>query len=357
MAYDSPDAIEGAAGVSGRVAASIAHIRLLAPGVLALAAIVGLARGLSLLLPGTISEVFIALLIGLVIFNTVGSPVAVAPGASFGMRTLLRAGIVLLGARLSFEGVLAVGIQSLLFVLTAFAVGGAAALLVAFRLGLTRRLGILLAVGTAICGNSAIIAASPIIRARQGEVAYAVATITLFGTLAVLVYPFVGHALAVPETAFGAWAGTAVNDTGQVVATGYAYGTEAGDVATVVKLTRNLLIGPVLIALAIWSAAVDGIPRRGGRWTLGALRTAVPLFVLGFLAMAALNTAGLFNDQAVGLARQSGTFLISMAIAGVGLNTSLAGLRSTGPRPLLTGLLASLVLAAFSMSAVLLFWR
>ncbi len=352
------DAIEGAARVSGRVATSIAQIRLITPGVLALAAIAGLARGLGLLLPNTISEVFIALLIGLAIFNTIGSPVAVAPGARFGMRTLLRAGIVLLGARLSFEGVLAVGVQSLLFVLAAFVVGGAAALLVAFRLGLTRQLAILLAVGTAICGNSAIIAASPIIRARQGDVTYAVATITLFGTLAVLVYPFVGHALDVPQAAFGAWAGTAVNDTAQVVATGYAYGPEAGDVATVVKLTRNLLIGPVLIALAIWSAAVDGDSRGGGRrWSLTTLRTAVPLFVLGFVAMAALNTAGLFNDQAVGLARQSGTFLISMAIAGVGLNTSLAGLRSTGPRPLLTGLLASLVLAAFSMSAVLLFWR
>ncbi len=343
--------------MSGRVAASIAHIRLIAPGVLALAAIASLARGLGLLLPNTISEVFIALLIGLAIFNAVGSPVAVTPGAHFGMRTLLRAGIVLLGARLSFEGVLTVGVQSLLFVLTAFTVGAAAALLVASRLGLTRHLAILLAVGTAICGNSAIIATSPIIRARQDDVAYAVATITLFGTLAVLVYPFVGHALDMPESAFGAWAGTAVSDTAQVVATGFAYGTEAGDVATVVKLTRNLLIGPVLVGLAIWSAAVDGNSRRGGRWSLGTLRTAAPLFVFGFVAMAALNTAGLFNDQAVGLARQSGTFLISMAIAGVGLNTSLAGLRSTGLRPLLTGLLASLVLAAFSLSAVLLFWR
>ena len=330
----------------------------LAPGVALLAAVAGAARALAPYAPGTISEVFIAIVLGLLIFNTLGTPQAVAPGARFGLRVLLRLGIVLLGARLSFGAVLGVGVQSLAFVILAFSVGFGTALFAAWRFGLTRPLAVLLAVGTAICGNSAIIAASPIIKARRQEVAYAVATITLFGTLAVLVYPFLGRLLAVDQAAFGAWAGTAVNDTSQVVATGYAYGQEAGEVATIVKLTRNLLIGPVLIGLGIWAAAAGHAEQeRGLRARFQVVRKAVPLFVLGFLGMAVLNTAGLFSADVLSFFKTVGSFLISMAIAAIGLTTDVRSLWSAGLRPLATGLTAALVLAAFSLSAVLLFWH
>ena len=244
VAYDSPDAIEGAAGVSGRVAASIAHIRLLAPGVLALAAIAGLARGLSLLLQGTISEVFIALLIGLVIFNTVGSPVAVAPGASFGMRTLLRAGIVLLGARLSFEGVLAVGIQSLLFVLTGVCgrrcrrpAGGVPA-------------GAHPSPGDSARGRDRHLRQLSDHRSPARSSGPARARWRMRSPPSHCSEPWPSSSTRSSATRWpcrrprsGPGLEPRVNDTGQVVATGYAYGTEAGDVATVVKLTRNLLIG------------------------------------------------------------------------------------------------------------------
>lgn len=187
--------------------------------------------------------------------------------------------------------------------------------------------------------------------------AYAVATITPFGTLAVLIYPFLGGLMDASQSAFGAWAGTAVNDTSQVVATGYAYGTEAGDMATVVKLTCNLLIGPTLLGLGFWAAAAEGASATGdwrALWRL--LRKAVPLFVLGFVGMAILNTFGLLSVEAGQVLREIGTFLISMAVVAIGLNTSVRELLSAGLRPLASGFVASALLAAFTLAAVVLFW-
>ena len=154
------------------------------------------------------------------------------------------------------------------------------------------RLAVLIAVGSAVCGNTAIVATAPVIGARAREVAYAVATITLFGTLAVFLYPTIGRAVGLSPTSFGLWAGVAVHDTSQVIATGAAFGPEALDVATVVKLIRNALMAPLLFLIAaVWAARADSNPASGPR-ALGrrGIRRAVPLFVLGFLALAALRT-------------------------------------------------------------------
>ena len=130
------------------------------------------------------------------------------------------------------------------------------------------RLAVLIAVGSAVCGNTAIVATAPVIGARAREVAYAVATITLFGTLAVFLYPTIGHALGLSQPSFGLWAGVAVHDTSQVIATGAAFGPEALDVATVVKLIRNALMAPLLFLIAaVWAsraAAAAGDGRRPG---------------------------------------------------------------------------------------------
>ncbi len=184
-------------------------------------------------------------------------------------------------------------------------------LLVARIVHIEGRLALLIAVGSAVCGNTAIVATAPVIGARPRDVAYAVATITLFGTLAVFLYPAIGRALAVPQPAFGLWAGVAVHDTSQVLATSLVYGPSAVDVATVVKLIRNALMAPLLFLIATgWAAreaGATGSARRG-------MRRAVPVFVLGFLALAALRTAGLLDAQQAAVLDGVARSLIPLAI-------------------------------------------
>lgn len=209
-------------------------------------------------------------------------------------------------------------------------------------------LAVLLAVGAAVCGNTAVVATSPVIGAKPRDTAYAVATVTLFGTIAVLVYPFIGHAAHLPDAVFGLWSGIAINDTSQVLGASSAYSPGAAEVATVVKLIRNALMAPLLLGIA-WAwvrrTGVAGDTRAG-------IRRALPVFVLGFLALAGLRSAGLID---AGLATGLDTVaraLILVALSAVGLNVRLEELRSVGPKPLLVGLGAALVIGVATILAI-----
>ena len=238
---------------------------------------------------------------------------------------------------------------------------GAALLLgtwLARRLGLVPPLSALITVGMAICGNSAILALSPIIGARHRETAYAVSTITLFGLIGVLLLPLIGRALGLTDAGFGTWAGLAVNDTAQVVATGYAFSPPAGDVATVVKLTRNLAILPVLLGATWWAARQrvpdDGVepgamgadaPAAGATTSspLVMVSRAVPWFVIGFVIFAALRSAGLLDGRIpiggtlADLCSTLASIAILVALAGVGLATDVRAMLGVGARPFLLG--------------------
>ena len=223
------------------------------------------------------------------------------------------------------------------------------------RVGVGQPLSGLIAVGMAICGNSAILALAPIVRAPDRDTAYAVSTITLFGLIGVLTLPVLGASLGLSDAVMGTWAGLSVNDTAQVVATGYAFSPPAGDVATVVKLTRNLAILPVLLG-ASWLAARAAVPTAdaavdagsrfdGGRpgWTVGLVAGAVPWFVIGFVAFAGLRSAGLLDGALPGgatlaeLCSMTATLLILVALAGVGISTEVRTMLGVGARPLLLG--------------------
>ena len=323
-------------------------VRLLWPGLI-LVVLVGLgARLIHGLLPAGIGaalgEVIFAVFLGLAVANLRPLPSATAPGIRFALQTLLRLAIVLLGAGFSFISALAIGGKALGMVVALMVL----ALLVAHGLGrlagVPDRLATLIGVGTAVCGNSAITATAPVIGASDEEMAFAIATNTLFGTLAVFAYPMLGHALGMSDAVFGTWAGTAVNDTSQVVATGFAFSEAAGRVATVVKLTRNALMGVVIVGLGLLYRARRAAPDRPVT-LLTRIRQSVPAFVVGFLIMAALNTVGAFAwvsgrtgaDVGAGL-QQAARLLILFALAGVGLGTRLEAMRRTGLRPFYVGL-------------------
>ena len=331
----------------------VGEARSIAPGLVAAVVVAVVARLLTGYLPAIVAEVTVAILLGLLIATIAGGRMApLTSGLAFTSQRVLRLGIILLGARLSLGEIARIGLPATVVIVVTMAVSFGIVLLVSRLVHVEGQLAVLIAVGSAVCGNTAIVATAPVIRARPRDVAYAVATITLFGTIAVFLYPAIGRALAVPQTSFGLWAGVAVHDTSQVIATSAAYGPQALDVATVVKLIRNALMAPLLFLIATWWATRgDGAVSSTQRRARG-VRGAVPLFVLGFLALAGLRTIGAINvDEAAtldGIARS----LILVALAAVGMSIRLGELRETSWRPFAIGLAVALIVGAGSLLAI-----
>ena len=326
-----------------------APARAIVPG-LVLATILALVAGaVSGWLPPAIAPVTISILLGILVGQL---PAArdprLAPGLAFAAQRVLRLGIVLLGARLSFEQIARIGIPSTIVVVVTMAAALALVLVLARLAGVERHLGVLLAVGAAVCGNSAVVATAPVIGARSRDVAYAVATVTLFGTAAVFVYPIVGHALGLTDGSFGLWAGVAVNDTSQVVAASAAYSPAALDIATVVKLIRNALMAPLLVGIA-WTWV-----RQGGSAgdTSAGLRKAVPIFVLGFVAMTVLRSVGIIGPELAAILGSASGWCILIGLAAVGLSIHVADLRDVGPKAFAVGLGAAIVIGLGTLVAI-----
>lgn len=306
-----------------------------------------------------VGEVVFAVAFGLFFGNVAKLPPLFTPGIRFSFQAVLRTAIVLLGATFSAQQVVAIGGKAVTMIVVLMAIALVAAHALGRLAGVPGRLATLIGVGTAVCGNSAIVAVAPVIRARDEDVSFAIATNTLFGTLCVFLYPLIARAFAMSDAAFGTWAGAAVNDTSQVVAAGFAYSDAAGRLATAVKLTRNALMGPVIVLMGILyarSAARSGEGddagegrggnRRASFWTRA--KQSVPLFVLGFLAMAALNSLGVFRELSFRTGRDlvqdaqwTARVLILVALAGVGYSTRLDAMRKTGLRPLYVGLIVA----------------
>jgi uncharacterized integral membrane protein (TIGR00698 family) len=308
-----------------------------------------------------VSAVAVAIVLGVLIRNLWGLAEACKPGVSFAVKRLLRVGIALLGAQLSLGQVLRTGATAVLVVATCIVLAILVVRFLSTRMGLSDRLGTLLAVGTSICGVSAIVATAPAIEAKQEETSMAVATITVFGLLAVVVYPLLGRALGLSDVVFGTWAGTAVNDTSQVIAAGLIYSQAAGEVATIVKLTRNLFMAPVIVVLSSWylrrgQRAESREQRAEGRGQKGiSLKSVVPGFVVGFVAMAVANSLGAFPPTVLDFIRTASSWLIVVALAGVGLETNLASLKAIGFRPFYAGLCAATFMAVVSFGLIRIF--
>ncbi len=225
-----------------------------APGLALVAVLTAIAYAATLVLPDVFGAVTIGLFLGIIVANV--RPVSLTePGARSAKAWFLPLGILLLGARLSVADILSTGLGAILVLVVDIVLVLVVTLGIGRALGLSRQLAALIGVGTSICGNTAIAATAPVIKAPERDVSFAVATITLFGTAAVVVYPLIGHALGMSDNLFGHWVGAAVNDTSQVTATAFGYSVEAGETATIVKLTRNTLMVPVIFSVGMWFAA------------------------------------------------------------------------------------------------------
>jgi uncharacterized integral membrane protein (TIGR00698 family) len=317
-----------------------------APGVLLVVTIAAAARLVSPIVR-PVPDVVLALVAGCVIRNTIRAESS-GRGAKFVMHFVLRGAIVLIGASLTLESVAARGWSALGLIVGLVAIAFVFGLALSKVSRLSTTLGILVGAGTAICGATAILVVSPVVRAKASETAYAVATIFTFNLLALLTYPIIGHWLNLGQTTFGTWVGTAVNDTSIVVATGFAYGHAAGAVATITKLTRTLLLLPLVVLIA----TSYGLKGEGGMSRLAAIRRAIPWFVLGFLGLAALRTAGLIPSSLLPILGGVASFGIVMVLASVGLNVDFRSLARIGYKALAVGLGLGTVMSVVSLTAI-----
>jgi uncharacterized integral membrane protein (TIGR00698 family) len=317
------------------------------PGLVVAAAIALVARLLTPVVQ-PVPDVVLALAIGIVVRNSFrGAPIE--PGAKFVVHYVLRGAIVLIGASFTLQAVAARGLSVLGLVVSLVAIAFVTGLALAKLARLSSTMGVLIGAGTAICGATAILIVSPIVRAQKAETAYAVATIFTFNVLALVLYPVVGHLLNLNQAAFGTWSGTAVNDTSVVIATAFAYGHGAGAVATITKLTRTLLLLPLAVLLAaMYRSREDGAIRAHTP-----VRKALPLFILGFVGVAALRSLGILPAGAVSLMTAAASIGIVMVLASVGLSVDLKSLARLGPKAFLVGLVLGAVMSAISLGAIL----
>lgn len=367
---------------------TVQEVPRLIPGVVLAAALVALFVWLTDLInaalgfKGLVSYILMVIVAGILIRNIFTVPAIFNPGISFCLKKLLRLGIILMGIRLSIFAVLTIGAWGLPVIVVCVLAGLVVTSYFGRLLKLPDRLATLIAVGTSICGASAIVATAPGIDAKDEEVTYAVANITVFGIIALIAYPFLSHWIFSGDTTMaGLFTGTAIHETAQVAASGLIYDQTFGttsnpttaDVAMVTKLVRNVLMAIVIPAMTFVYARQTGIIQDPSeRGYKKALRL-FPLFILGFLFMAILRSIGDAGIQGSGLAmglwgeeqwagitsgiKQWSGYILATAMAGVGLGTSFKSMKGLGIKPFYVGLFAALMVGVVAIAMVFLLGR
>jgi uncharacterized integral membrane protein (TIGR00698 family) len=313
------------------------------PGLLAAAAIALFATLLARLVPLAGAPV-LAIVLGIGLRSLLPLPHAVHAGFAFSAKYVLQSAIVVSGFGLSLAAVAQTGWETLPVTIGTIAVALVLAPIAGRMLKVGTVLEHLVGVGTAICGASAIAAVASVIEPLETDVALAIATIFFYNIVAVLTFPALGGLLHLTQSQFGVWAGTAINDTSSVVAAGYAFGPEAGQHATIVKLARATFILPVVAIVAI----VHARSQRSGSVRVPWHRV-VPWFIAWFVVAACVNTTGIVPDRWHPGITQTSTFLICVALAAIGVQTEVARLARSGARPLALGFVLWVAVAAVSL--------
>lgn len=328
-----------------------------------------------------ISGIFIAILIGIMIRNFINLPDLFAKGIRFSMKYILRVGIILLGLRLSLVEALKLGAFGIPLIVVCISAGLIITLYLTRKMNQSMKLGTLIASGTGICGVTAIMATAPVIKAKENEVSYAVANITIFGLTGMALYPFLAHFLFGDEPIkAGLFLGTAIHDTAQVTGAALIYDQMYTnplvlETATVTKLTRNLfIIGIIPLVSYLFFKNSSQHQGNGGTTKTGIPKwyTFIPLFVVGFIILSIVRTIGdatldstdaafgIFNEvtwQSIytNLSSFGTTYLLGMAMAGVGLSTNFKNFKGIGIKPFYIGFIAAVAVGMVSIIFVSLF--
>lgn len=308
------------------------------PGLVLSTGIAAAAHLISQKLPaGILGGTLIALILGMVLNPLVEGYDVFEGGVNWTSKKILRFGIILAGITLSFTQVIQAGKYALILMMFTLATAFGVGYLCKKIFKINWKLASLLSVSTAICGGTAVATVGPTIHAKNRDIAYAISATFIFDIITVIAFPYIGQLLGLSDTGYGLWIGTAVNDTSSVVAAGYAFSDAAGTLATIVKLTRTLFIVPVVLIFS-WIFA---------KKEAASAETAVkvniakifPWFILGFLAMVGLRSTGSLPPAMINNLALLSKFFLAMALAAIGLKTSLKEVAGVGIKPMLAGII------------------
>ncbi len=294
------------------------------------------------------SPMILATLLGMVFHNFVGTPAWAKRGVTFSLKRILRLGIILLGLQLMASQIAQVGLAGAGVILATLAATFVFTKWFGRVIGVDPKMAELIGAGTSICGASAVIATNTVTQGSDEDVAYAVACVTIFGSLAMFLYPLFPALLHLDAKAFGLWSGSSIHEIAQVVAAAFQDGAKAGQFATVAKLTRVMMLAPLVITLGLIAArkaahAVDARQRKA---------PPMPWFVLGFIALMIVNSVVSIPASAKSIVIPLTTFLLSMALAAMGLETDFRKLKAEGLKPLALAAAAWLFIAGFSLALI-----
>ena len=317
-------------------------------------AVAGLSVLVENMVPGDLlGASIIALFMGTII-NRFFHPAWMKPALKFTSKKILKLAIILLGASLSVNVIMSVGKMTFFVMIFTFAMCFGGGNLIRKFFGLNWKLGNLISAGTGICGGSAVAAIAPVIDAEDKDIAFAMSSTFLFDMVMVALYPIMGRLLGMSDIAYGIWAGTSVNDTASVVASGYAFSEMAGDFATMVKLTRTIAIIPTVLVFAYIGTRIKRkeLQNAGDGKQVNILKV-IPWFITGFLALAILNSIGLIPVAVSGVMKTASKFLMVTALAAIGLGTSITDFKKAGLAPMFYGVTIDTLV---TMTALVVIW-
>ena len=307
-----------------------------------------------------IESVLLAILIGLLVNNLIKLPKSIAPGAKYCLKSVLSLGIIFMGSKLNFIDVMKMGGLTIGVVVIIITVALTLSLYLSKLLNIRDKLAALISVGCTICGGSAIAATAPAIEAEDADITFAVGAITILGVAAMFIYPAICRSIGLSDVGFGIWAGTAIHNTPQVVAAGIIHSPVSGDVATTVKMTRNLFIAPIVV---LFGYLFRSRREKGKEVKINYVQL-FPMFVLGFVLMALFRTI-MTHFGLVGSAKEpqalwplfqylekGSMWLITIAMAGIGLTTNLKDMKKLGFKGFAVGLITTLVVATLSVTLI-----
>ncbi len=294
-----------------------------------------------------ISAIIIAILIGIGVKNTVGTCESMNEGIRFCAKKVLRLAIILLGFKLSLMEVSKLGLKAIILI---FIVTIATLLFTKYigqKLKLSRSLSLLVGAGTSICGASAIVAVNSVTKSdNDEELALSVGVVTIFGTIFMLIYPVIGYYLHLSTTSYSLWAGSSIHEVAQAVAAGFTFSNQAGVSATIVKLTRVLMLIPVTIILSIREE------QRNNTNNFSIKNVSIPWFVLLFLCVVFLNTTNFVPKAATETLINIDNFLMAMAMVALGLETSFEKMKKVGIKPIYLGAVSSIFISILSLIVI-----
>lgn len=285
-----------------------------------------------------LSDFIVAIILGMVICNTVGVHAVFRDGLRFST-TLTKTGIVVMGCKYSFAGLIKTGSEAIIISL------------------MSPSLGACLAAGLSICGVSACVAIAPAVRAKNEDIAYTIAVVLMFGLLALFIFPFIGHWLDLSPNQFGAFAGVGIVNSAQVLAAGFAFSNDAGIVAGVYNIGRVICLPLVVLMLAIMVAAEDAKvhSQLANTSKMRIILDKFPVFVLGFLAVVLLNTFGFMSKEEAKMAGNFMNWCFLLGFSSIGLTTHLSDIKAAGLSGALIGFCVASVKAGLALLVVLCF--